>query len=311
MSSDTSVRAAIDVGSNTTRLLAAELAGGCIAAELARDMRITGLARGFDGENLAWDSMQRARVAIEEFCGRSERLGCDSVVAGFTGVARRAKNIGVLLDELRSLGRLRTYVLTEELEAGLSARGVEAKTEQRDFLLVDVGGGSTEIAVSTGGGFEFTSFSVGTVDMEERYALSGAVPAHLLREMREDVCARLREAEKWSDLHLPLFANAATATLCAAVLNGLDGWDSGKIEGFEVDAAELDRLLAELSAIDEAERVRRFPLVRGRERVFICGLVVLSCALEVLRRESFIVTEGSLLEGLLFYDEGRFDGGKG
>ena len=301
MSSDTLRRAAIDVGSNTTRLLVAELDGDGIASELARDMRITGLARGFDGRRLAADSLARVRATILEYRDLARRLGCSSVVVGFTGVARRARNITPLLDELNGLDGVRAFVLSEEQEARCSARGVAARTGRRRFLLVDVGGGSTEIA-AVGDEFEYESFPVGTVELEERYGLRGVVPSKVIGEMKRDVCSRLAKAGRWSRLVLPLFANAATATICAYILLGLNSWNSDAIEGFEVGASDIERLVRELCSLDESQRVGRYPILRGRERVFICGLVVLACALEVLGRREFVVTEGSVLEGLLFFD---------
>lgn len=302
MSSKRLKKAAIDVGSNTTRLLVAEVEATRIKAELARKMKITGLARGFDGKRLATESVKRAQSAIIEFYNLAIRLGAELVAIGFTGVARAAINIEPLLNKLNLLERAKAFVLPARLEAKLSSEGVSIKTGKQEFLLVDIGGGSTEIALKTVDDFLFFSFPFGTVDLEGRYCVRGVVDAQTLEQMTEEVCEKIADVKKWSNLTLPLFANAATATVCAAVVQNLDRWDSSKIEGFEVKLSELERVLSELTTIPESERVKRYPILRGRENVFICGLVVLRCVLKTLRRSSFFVTEGSLLEGLLLLD---------
>jgi len=302
MSSDTLRRAAVDVGSNTTRLLVADIARDRIEAELARDVRVTGLARGFDGKDIAPDSLQRTRATVVEFYKSAFKLNAESITIGFTGVARRAKNISPLLDELNSLARTKALVLPTHLEAKLSAKGVEVVTGKEDFLLTDIGGGSTEVALKAGKKFDFCSFSVGTVDLEERYYARNAVPAGVIRKMTEEVFGKMGGIKKWLSLNLPLFANTATATLCAAVLQNMTEWDSKKVEGYEVSLGGLERMLQELSAIKADERVRKYPILVEREGVFLCGLVVLKCVIEIFSRSSFLVTEGSLLEGLLFLD---------
>lgn len=302
MSSKRLRKAAIDVGSNTTRLLVADVEATRIKAELAREMKITGLARGFDGKNLAHESLARTKSALVEFYNLARKLDAELIAIGFTGVARRAVNIEPLLNELNSLECVKALILSAQLEAELSANGVQVKTGKKEFLLVDVGGGSTEVVLKSGENFEFFSFVVGTVDLQQRYFVQGAVDAHIVGCMMDEIYERMADAKKWSGSPLPLFANAATATVCAAVVQDIDQRDSHKIEGFEVKSSELERVLSELAAMTEDERIERYPILRGRENVFICGLVALRCALKTLRRKSFFVTEGSLLEGLLFFD---------
>ena len=172
--------AAVDLGTNSTRLLVADVDNGAVR-EVARRLKITRLGEGVDERRrLLPAPIARVRNVLTDFRREAERLGAERALAIATSAVRDAENGEAFLGEIEWSYGFATRLLTGDEEAELSFRGAALGRElDEDTLLLDIGGGSTELVVGTGAGVDFhVSTQVGVVRHSERHL--HADPAELL-----------------------------------------------------------------------------------------------------------------------------------
>jgi len=305
--------AAVDVGSNSVRLLVAALEGGSWRV-LRRELHACRLADGLDRSGrLSREARKRTLSALRRCARSARRHGATGVWAVGTEALRRAEDAWDLLAEIWESSGIAVRVINGEEEAGLSFHGVyEAGGAAGDGAawLIDVGGASTEFAAGRAGRIEaMRSVPIGVVTATQRFFASdpptgeelAALRLHL-REAFAEACRQIRresgvEAER-------LFAVGGTATTAAAIDQGVEPYDPDCIHGSRLPAERLSEWAERLAAMDEAGRRKVRGLHPSRAGIIVAGLVILDEAARSVRdaaggRALVEVSEADLLLGLL------------
>jgi exopolyphosphatase / guanosine-5'-triphosphate,3'-diphosphate pyrophosphatase len=306
--------AAFDVGTNSTRLLVADVAGGEIVAEHAREMVITRLGKGVDRTG-RFDPAALARTleVLAGYAGTCRRLGVARRRLVATSATRDAADRQAFLDGVRDLLGVDAEVLTGRAEAATAYRGATATLEgDLPTLVVDIGGGSTELILGDGRAARaMISLDIGCVRLFERHLHHDPPNAGEAAALRADVAAHLAEVAGVLD---PSAADrvvgvAGTVTTVTAIALGLDAYDPRRIHRATVDATEITCVADKLAAMTVAERAALPVMARGREDVIAAGALLLD---ELVRRfgiRQVIASETDILDGILLGLAERPDGG--
>ena len=292
---------AVDMGSNSTRLLIADVSPTRVD-EVVRLLRITRLAEGVDRRRrLAEEAMARTLAAVDEFAVEAARHGAEIVLATATSAARDAENRDDLLRRVGARG-FETRLLSGDEEAALTFRGV---TIGRPALpgptvIVDVGGGSTEVVAGTAAGMSAAvSIDAGCVRAAERWTGDGRVPADVLERARAALTAQFL-AEVPPDAHGASLgiATAGTATTLAMLDLGLDVYDGPRLHGHVLGRDGIEAQLRGLAAMDLAERLAIPGMEPGRASVLVAGVLILAVAMDELGLDEIEVSERDILHGI-------------
>jgi exopolyphosphatase/guanosine-5'-triphosphate,3'-diphosphate pyrophosphatase len=307
--------AAIDIGSNSIKLVVVEAAASDSFAVLAREKEPVRLGHGtLNAGHLAPEAIERAADCIKRFASIAEARGAEQIIAIATASVRRARNRAALLTEVRRRTGVQIEVLSGIEEARLigvaAAQGcVPADTP---FLNVDIGGGSTELSLMRAGlPLALYSLKLGAVGLTERMLTSDPVKPKELRALREQVRAALERparelrAQSWTDVTGTSGTILALGELLR--LRAQKG-DAHKLQGAqpagtEITLRKLARLNQELAQLTAAARRSVPGLSAQRAEIIIAGGQILegvmtALGLVVLRTCDFALREGVIIERL-------------
>ena len=271
--------AAVDLGSNTTRLLVGRVEDGCVD-ELHRETRITRLGEGVDSRRrLLPLPIARVRNVLTDYRRTAESLGADRTLLVATSAVRDAENGEAFLGEIEWSYGFATQLLSGDEEAQLTQRGVGELGAAT--LLLDIGGGSTELVLD---GFR-TSLPLGSVRFTERHGEDVEASVEAAR-------ALLPELEPESAVGV-----AATITTLAALDLGLDEYDRSRVDGHVLTRDGARAQLERLAALTLEERREVPALEPERAPVIVAGAAILVAILDAYRLESIRVSERDLLDG--------------
>jgi exopolyphosphatase/guanosine-5'-triphosphate,3'-diphosphate pyrophosphatase len=294
--------AVVDIGTNSTRLLVADVDGSGLD-ELRRESIVTRLGEGVDATGRLGDEpQQRVFAALDEYAEAVREA--DVRTAVMTSAVRDAANGAAFADAVRSRYGLQDRTLTGDEEARLSYLGATAARDPDDplpLLVIDIGGGSTELVVGAGGAVEFhTSTQVGVVRHSERHLRSDPPAASELEALAVDARSTI-EAAVPGDLRERAggaVAVGGTATSCAAIDLALDPYDSAAVEGHALPRGTLEAMLARLAAVPLAERRGVTGLDPARAPTIVAGVVVLLEVLRAFGLDGTQVSERDILWGV-------------
>src|SRR4051794_10595476 len=266
--------AAIDIGTNSTRLLVADADGGTLR-EVERLLEITRLGDRVDADGeLAEASMQRVETCVARYAERARELDASMPLAVATSAVRDAANGAEFMQRLEQRCGVRTRVLTGEQEARLTLRGVvSGRTLSGAVVVCDIGGGSTELIAGDDGRVDFAvSLNLGCVRMSERHLHSDPPTA-------EEVAALRREAAGMLPGDVPagsLIGVAGTITTLATIDLGLDEEIPERVDGHELSAEAVAAQLQRLAALPLQGRRPGGGVVPGRGAAIAGGAPVLA-----------------------------------
>ncbi len=297
---------AIDVGSNTVRLLVADVLGDGTWRIADQDQTITRL-----GENLARTGtlgeapMARTLAAVKGYVERAIGLGAaDTRIVATSAVREAANGPSFATAVERATGR-RVDVVSGEVEARLTLLGVRHGLGRLSgpVLTFDIGGGSTEYVLSEGDTVRAAiSLRLGVVPLAERFAFPGVVPRAQYFELHEEVRRRLErelpEAIRTAEV-AHLVGTAGTVTALAALDLGLVRYDPERVQGHVLSRATVERLLERLCGLTVGERAVLPCLEPGRADVIIPGTAIVMATLDQVGVGELRVSEYGLREGVL------------
>ena len=297
--------AAIDQGTNSIRLLVAEPDGRGGFHELARDMVITRLGRGVDETGrIAPDALQRTVDVLATYCRRARALHAERIRVGATSAVRDASNReGYERAVLEHAGSA-LEVITGEHEAALSflgaTAGLDVEGAEPPYLVLDIGGGSTELVVGAAEPIGAISTQIGSVRLTERFFTTDPPSAPELEAMAAAVEIVLDgvEAAVPIDDARTFVSVAGTATTMQAISLGLPFYDPERIHRTWLSLADAELVLGRLAVMTNAERAALPVMAPGRGDVIVAGALVL---VRVMRRFGFdraLVSETDILDGL-------------
>jgi exopolyphosphatase/guanosine-5'-triphosphate,3'-diphosphate pyrophosphatase len=299
------VRVAVaDIGSNSTRLLLAEVKDGAVTGELERESVVTRLGQGVDADGkLRDDAMQRVYEALEGFVEKIEAHGSDRRVAVLTSAVRDAANGEEFADTVRERFGFVPHVLPGDEEARLTFLGATSERDPDDntpTLVIDIGGGSTEIVIGTGREAEFhVSNQAGVVRQTERHIHSDPPTDDELAHLRDDVAEVLREGvpEEHRRKVEHAIAVAGTATSLAAIAQRLDPYDPEKVHGYELTRERCEEILKQLASVSLEERRKTPGLHPDRAPTIVAGVEILLTVLDLFGLDHVEVSEHDILRG--------------
>jgi len=293
--------AVIDVGSNSTRLLVADVDGGVAVVE--RQSRVTRLGRGVDlSGQLADEAIEAACAAIADYIEICRGTGVERTTAIATSAVRDASNGGAFVAELRERFALSARVLDGEEEARATYRGASAERPPTvPTLVIDIGGGSTELVVGSGEEVAFhASLQAGVVRHSERHiAADPPTPVELealaddARTLIAGAVAGHSEARASAGI-----AVAGTPTSLAAVDLGLEPYDPARVHGHLLSLTTIQRLLSRFASTSLAERAAIPGLHPDRAPTIIAGCVILVEAMRAFGLNRITVSEQDILYGI-------------
>lgn len=296
--------AAIDCGTNSTRLLVADANG----RELERLMRITRLGQGVDRENvLAPDAIARTVAVLREYRQSMDRYNVGRLRLVATSAVRDAQNGTVFTEAAKAAVGAEPEVLSGTEEGVLAYRGASADLDPfgGDTLVVDIGGGSTEITLGRAGSVSSVSLQLGCVRLTERF-LGGDPPADgEVAATRSAITDALRGGEDklpaLTDLapDRRMIGLAGTVSTLASLKLGIAEYDAEKLHHVTITLLEVEEICRELSALSNRERSVLVGMVPGREDVLLGGALVLA---EVAARygcDRVISSEKDILDGIV------------
>jgi exopolyphosphatase/guanosine-5'-triphosphate,3'-diphosphate pyrophosphatase len=293
--------AVVDVGSNSTRLLVADVDGG--VAVLERQSRVTRLGRGVDlSGQLSDEAIEAACLAIADYVEICRQLGAERITAIATSAVRDASNGSAFVAELRERFALSARVLDGEEEARLTYRGATAEQPPTaPTLVIDIGGGSTETIVGSGTEIAFhASLQAGVVRHTERHLSADPPTAGELEELAGDVRALIADALAGHDeAHAAAgIAVAGTPTSLAAIDLGLEPYDPARVHGHVLSLEGIQRCLSQLASVPLAEREAIPGLHPDRAPTIIAGCVILIEAMRAFGLDRIQASEHDILYGV-------------
>ena len=298
--------AAVDIGTNSTRLLVADVDGADAPLRtLDRRMTITRLGQGVDATHrLAPDAIERTVTVLREYRDVIDKLGAQRVRAAATSASRDASNRADFFDVARdALGGVDLELIPGDEEARLSFVGATTGLkEPAPYLVVDIGGGSTEFVVGTDAPEGLLSVDTGCVRLTEQF-LHGDPPrpeelSQAVSVVRDHLLDVARELPGVRDART-LVGLAGTITTVAAIEMGLAEYDPERIHHFRLTRAAAEDVFRTL-ATETLEQRRHNPgLDPDRADVIVGGAVVLVSILRAFEFDEVLVSEADILDGLV------------
>ncbi len=298
--------AAVDLGTNTIRLLVVEVAEDRRWRPVFQTQTVARLGEGLRARgSLSDEAMERAATVVADFCGRARRFGAKEILIVGTSAAREAANGPAFLDRLRRLTGEEVRVVPGEDEGRLTLLGVlhGLPALSGSLLVFDIGGGSTEFILSRNRELVCArSLVLGVVPLAERYRTAEPVDraryAELDREVRGLLARELGDllAEPRPD---HLVGTAGTVTTLAALDQALPTYDSEKVHGYHLSRSRIEDLLAALGPLSAPARASLPCLEPGRADVIIPGIAICVATMGAFGFSSLIVSDYGLREGIV------------
>jgi exopolyphosphatase/guanosine-5'-triphosphate,3'-diphosphate pyrophosphatase len=293
--------AAVDIGTNSTRLLVADVDDGRIT-DLARETRVTRLGEGVDKRRrLLPVPIARVRNTLTDYRRTIEAVGVERTLAIATSAFRDAENGEAFLGEIEWSYGFVTWLLSGHDEALLTYRGVTSeRLVDSGTVILDIGGGSTELIAGEPDGVRWhDSLDIGSVRLTERFlhrdpptvgeleACGAAVQALLAERVPDEIRERTTNA----------IGVAGTITSLAALALGLEEYDRERVHGSLLTAAALGEQLDRLASVPVAERRTLRPLDPDRAPVIVAGTVIARKALSFFGVDELEISERDILDG--------------
>jgi exopolyphosphatase/guanosine-5'-triphosphate,3'-diphosphate pyrophosphatase len=296
--------AALDVGTNTVLMLVVERGVDGQLRRLADLSRITRLGRGVDATGrLDPAAMDKTIDAIAEFVEQARTLGAEKILTAATAALRDAANGADFLARVKARAGLDIEVISGQTEAQLAylsaIKGLQLDLSSK-ILIVDIGGGSTElIRAQPGGAPDVVSLQIGSVRLTERFVHSD--PPHVreaaeLRVAIDEALAGLR----WNFQPDLMVGIAGTVTTVCAVVLGLERYDPDRVHGCRLAHGDVLRVIGQLGCVPLEQRKQIPGVEEGRADVIFAGAAILERVMAHFKLDQVIVSDQGVRWGLVW-----------
>ena len=294
--------AAVDCGTNSVRLLVADVQGRR-KTDLHREMRVVRLGQGVDATGeLAPEAIERTRVALVDYAAVCRDLGVERTRMVATSATRDARNRSDFQAMVVATLGVEPEVVSGDEEAALSFDGATRALDPADgpFLVMDIGGGSTEVVLGGATVDAARSVDVGCVRLTERHLRSDPPTASEILLATADVEAALALVREVVPVERARTAVglAGSVTTVAAVAQGLGAYDADRLHLSRLSAADVATTGARLLAMTRAERAALPVMHPGRVDVIGAGALVLAVLVDRLGLAEVVVSEADILDGI-------------
>jgi len=296
--------AAIDCGTNSIRLLIADIDGNNFR-EVVRDMEIVRLGQGVDETGQFHpDAIARTLAAVDKFAAEIAKRGVEKIRFCATSATRDATNRHLFVDGVHERLGIELEVITGEEEAALSFAGAikDLDPSNGPFLVVDIGGGSTEFVFGTSTVEAARSVNIGCVRMTERHFASDPATSEQIESARKDIQAAIAQAAAVVPITKAktLVAVAGTATTVAAAALELPEYDRYAIHLSRISAQQTHEAATMFATSTREQRLSLGYMHPGRVDVIAAGSLVLSEIMKATGATEFVASESDILDGMAF-----------
>jgi exopolyphosphatase/guanosine-5'-triphosphate,3'-diphosphate pyrophosphatase len=292
----------VDCGTNSIRLLIADIEGN-IFREVTRQMQVVRLGQGVDETNQFHpDAISRTFAAVDLYAAEIARRGVEKIRFCATSATRDALNRAVFVDGVKERLGIEPEVISGEEEARLSFAGATREFNKSDapFLVVDIGGGSTEFVLGSESVDSAISVNIGCVRMTERHFRSDPPTAAEIAIARSDIQNAIDIAYASVDIKSAktLVAVAGTATTVAAAALGLPEYDRYAIHLSHISTDQVHAVSNRFLTMTREERAALGFMHPGRVDVITAGSLVLSEIMKATGAKEFVASENDILDGM-------------
>ena len=296
--------AAIDCGTNSIRLLIADIDGNNFR-EVVRDMEIVRLGQGVDETGQFHpDAIARTLAAVDKFAAEIAKRGVEKIRFCATSATRDATNRHLFVDGVRERLGIELEVISGDEEAALSFAGAikDLDPSNGPFLVVDIGGGSTEFVFGTSTVEAARSVNIGCVRMTERHFASDPATPEQIEAARSDIQAAIAQAAAVVPITKAktLVAVAGTATTVAAAGLDLPEYDRYAIHLSRISAQQTHDAATMFATSTREQRLALGYMHPGRVDVIAAGSLVLSEIMKATGASEFVASESDILDGMAF-----------
>ena len=296
--------AAIDCGTNSIRLLIADIDGKNFR-EVVRDMEIVRLGQGVDETGQFHpDAIARTLAAVDKFATEIAKRGVEKIRFCATSATRDATNRHLFIDGVRERLGIELEVISGDEEAALSFTGAikDLDPSNGPFLVVDIGGGSTEFVFGTSTVEAARSVNIGCVRMTERHFASDPATPEQIEAARSDIQAAIAQAAAVVPITTAntLVAVAGTATTVAAAALDLPEYDRYAIHLSRISAQQTHDAATMFATSSREQRLALGYMHPGRVDVIAAGSLVLSEIMKATGASEFVASESDILDGMAF-----------
>lgn len=296
------MRAIIDIGTNSVRLLMAEKDEKGEWKTLRKELRSTRLGEGMtDKATIGQGAKERTLSAVEEFTAMAKLEGAEDIFAYGTSIMRDASNGEEFADEVTAASGVPVRILSGKEEAYYSYIGA-AGTSGVITSVVDIGGGSAEICVGFGTDVGARhSFRLGCVRCSKQFDTTTArgraeLKKHCFTLFREtDLMESMRNVKRWIGV-------GGTVTSLASMLQELEVYDSLKVQDYVIHPEDVSKILEKLSKMSYDDKCHMKGLLPSRADIIVAGVVILDSLMEYFALSEITVSDRDLSEGLLDAD---------
>ena len=291
--------AVIDLGSNSTRLFVADVEEGRVTP-IERRSTVTRLGRGVDlSGRLATEAIEATCAAVDPYVATLQELGAERVDAIATSAVRDADNGSAFVAELRERFALSARVLDGEEEARLTYIGATSEHfPEAPTVVIDIGGGSTELIVGEGQTIEWhVSLQAGVVRHTERHLVSDPPTPVEVEALAIDLRGLIDAATVEAPAATAGIAVAGTPTSLAAIELELDPYDPKRVHGHVLELPSIQRMLSQLASAPLAQRTEIPGLHPDRAPTIVAGVVTLVEVMRAFDLERITVSEHDILYG--------------
>ena len=294
--------AAIDCGTNSIRLLIADIDGGNFR-EITRIMEVVRLGQGVDktGE-FHPDAIARTLAAVDLFAAEIAKRGVEKVRFCATSATRDATNRALFIDGVKERLGIEPEVIAGEVEAALSFQGATKDFDKSEgpFLVIDIGGGSTEFVFGTDLVEAARSMNIGCVRMSERHFTGDQPDPGQIASAIEDIDEAIRQAAKSVPITQAktVIMVAGTATTVAAAALELTSYDRYAIHLARISSQRAHEISRELLRETRDQRAAHGYMHPGRVDVIGAGSLVLDRIMAATGAKEFVASESDILDGM-------------
>ena len=294
--------AAIDCGTNSIRLLIADIDGNNFL-EITRQMEVVRLGQGVDKTGAFHpDAIARTLAAVDLYAAEIAKRGVEKIRFCATSATRDATNRALFIDGVKERLGIEPEVIAGEVEAALSFQGAtkDFDKSQGPFLVIDIGGGSTEFVFGTDSVEAARSMNIGCVRMSERHFTGDQPDPGQIASAIEDIDEAIRQAAKSVPITQAktVIMVAGTATTVAAAALDLPAYDRYAIHLSRISAERTHQISTELLRETRVQRAAHGYMHPGRVDVIAAGSLVLSRVMLATGATEFVASESDILDGM-------------
>lgn len=295
--------AAVDIGTNSMRLMIAKIEDEKIVHK-EKYLFFTRMGEGMDkSKRIPEKVIERNTNSLKEIKGICDDREVDKIIAYGTSALRDAENKSEFINRAMDKSGIKVEVISGEEEAYYGYLGVSRSLDLQDFMIMDVGGGSTEfIRIENGEKKYLKSLNIGSVRLNERFSLKDPPDKKQLDELMKHLDEIFDENFGDENMDASLVGIGGTATALSAINLGLDSYDPNKIDGSVIAYDDVEKIFEDLSQMRLDERLAVKGLEPKRADIIVAGAAIIKRYMERDKIREIIISDSDNLEGSVYHN---------